>query len=186
MRKVGDRKERPITFHASGERLKEGAQWNDEIHRLPTGDAGLFPKGIYRYKSFEEANRHQEECLAQAMAKVFRERNGQCSIFDKSDWPSYRAWEENLIAHLVKQHDAASYADWQEAGADLHQENAAGCAYVLANLDGPMRSILYHIAGQIRPMTAAELEAWLRTGWLDLSRVTNVVRLRLSWAKRST
>lgn len=111
--------------------------------------------------------------------------SGQRCIFDKSGWPSYRDWEENLIAHFVKQHDAASYGEWQEAGADFHQENAAGCAYVLANLDGPMQSVLYSIARQIRPMTAAELEAWLRTGWLDLSRVMNAVKLRLSWAKRS-
>ncbi len=110
------------------------------------------------------------------MVKVFNARNGQRSIFDKSGWPSYRDWEENLIEHLVKQHGAANYDDWRKAGADLHQENAAGCAYVIANLDGPMGSALYGIARQIRPMTAAELEAWLRLGWLDLGRIYSSVK----------
>ncbi len=68
MRTVGKRKERPIAFHASAELLVEGARFNDEIHRLPTGDLTCIPKGVYFFRTHEEANRHQDECLAQAMA----------------------------------------------------------------------------------------------------------------------
>jgi hypothetical protein len=38
MRTIGHRKERPITFSASAALLAEGARFNDEIHRLPTGN----------------------------------------------------------------------------------------------------------------------------------------------------
>jgi hypothetical protein len=57
MRIVGRRTERPITFSASGLLLAEGARFNDEIHRLPTGARTGIAKGVYRFKSFAEANR---------------------------------------------------------------------------------------------------------------------------------
>lgn len=74
MRTVGQRKEHSITFSASGELLAEGARFNDEIHRLPSGNTTYIPKGLYRFKSFEEANQHQAECLAAGMAKIAMER----------------------------------------------------------------------------------------------------------------
>jgi hypothetical protein len=74
MRIIGHRKEHPITFSASAALLAEGARFNDEIHRLPTGGRTFIPKGIYRFKSFEEAGRHRLECLAEGMAKVAMER----------------------------------------------------------------------------------------------------------------
>jgi hypothetical protein len=70
MRIIGHRKERPITFSASAALLAEGARFNDEIHRLPTGNTTCIPKGLYRFKSFEEANRHQQDCLLAGMVKI--------------------------------------------------------------------------------------------------------------------
>lgn len=70
MRVVGQRRERSLAFAASGELLLEGARFNDEIHRLPTGNAGYIPKGVHRFLSHEDANRHQDECLANAMAEI--------------------------------------------------------------------------------------------------------------------
>jgi hypothetical protein len=70
MRTVGYRKERPITFSASATLLAEGARFNDELHRLPTGDTAFVPKGVYRFKTFEDANRHQANCLAEGMAGI--------------------------------------------------------------------------------------------------------------------
>jgi len=75
IRSVGRRKERQITFSASGELLAEGARFNDEIHRLPGGNQGFIPKGLYRFKSHEEANRFDIDCLAKAMARLARERS---------------------------------------------------------------------------------------------------------------
>jgi len=75
MRTVGHRTERPITFSASSQLLAEGARFNDEIHRLPTGNRTFIPKGVYRFKSHEEANRFDLDCLAKGMAKIALERS---------------------------------------------------------------------------------------------------------------
>ena len=74
MRTIGHRKERPITFSASAELLAEGARFNDEIHRLPTGNFTFIPKGIFRFKSHEEANRQQLDNLVKGMAQIALER----------------------------------------------------------------------------------------------------------------
>jgi hypothetical protein len=74
MRTVGSRKPRPITFSASAALLVEGARFNDEIHRLPTGTSSFIPKGIYRFSTHDEANRHQFACIVQGMARIAAER----------------------------------------------------------------------------------------------------------------
>lgn len=74
MRTVGHRKEKPITFSASAALLAEGARFNDEIHRLPTGNQTFIIKGVYRFKSFEEANRQDLDCLVEGMAQIVLER----------------------------------------------------------------------------------------------------------------
>lgn len=75
MRTVGHRKEPPITFSASAVLLADGARFNDEIHRLPTGNRTFIPKGVYRFKSFEDANRHDIDCVVAGMAQTALERS---------------------------------------------------------------------------------------------------------------
>lgn len=75
MRTVGSRKERPVSVVASGILLAEGARFNDEIHRLPTGNTTFVPKGVYRFMTHAEANQHQLDCLAKGMAKIAQERS---------------------------------------------------------------------------------------------------------------
>ena len=70
MRAIGHRKERPITFSASATLLLEGARFNDEIHRLPTGRSTFIPKGVFRFKSHEAANQHQQACLIDGIAEI--------------------------------------------------------------------------------------------------------------------
>lgn len=70
MRTIGKRKESPITFSASGSLLLEGARFNDEIHRLPTGNSSFIPKGVRHFKTHEAANAHQLTCLIEGMAKI--------------------------------------------------------------------------------------------------------------------
>jgi len=53
----------------------EGACFNDELQRLPTGNRSLIPKGIYHFKSHEDANRFDLECLVKGMAEMARERS---------------------------------------------------------------------------------------------------------------
>lgn len=74
MRTVGHRQEGPITFSASAEQLVAGARFNEEIHRLPTGHTTHIPKGVYRFKSLEDADRHQQDCLVDGMAKIGMDR----------------------------------------------------------------------------------------------------------------
>jgi len=74
MRTVGHRQPVPITYAASATRLAEGARFNDEIHQLPSGNDSFIPKGVYRFRTHAEANRHQEECLARGMAALARLR----------------------------------------------------------------------------------------------------------------
>jgi len=75
MRIIGYRKEHPITFSASSALLTEGAFFNDEIHLLPTGNTTFIPKGIFRFKSHEAANQHQQDCLIEAMVQIALERS---------------------------------------------------------------------------------------------------------------
>ena len=70
MRTIGRRKEHPITFLASAALLAEGARFNDELHRLPTGSQTPIPKGVTRFKTHEEANRLDSERLATQMAEI--------------------------------------------------------------------------------------------------------------------
>lgn len=68
MRIVGKRKIRSISGTASGDLLKEGALFNDEAHKLPTGNTTYFPKGVYRYKTHEEAEAHFMKHVIKGMA----------------------------------------------------------------------------------------------------------------------
>ena len=74
MRTIGSRQERPPGLFPSGDLLAEGARFNDEIHRLPTGNTTFIPKGVYRFMTHAEANQHQLDCLASGMAKIALER----------------------------------------------------------------------------------------------------------------
>lgn len=75
MRTVGHRKEQPITFSASAALLVEGARFNDETHRLPTGDTTFIPKGVYRFKTLEEADRHDLDCVVAGMVQIALRRS---------------------------------------------------------------------------------------------------------------
>lgn len=74
MRTIGHRKIPEITFAASATLLAEGARFNDDLHRLPTGDRTFVRKGIYRFKCHADANRHDLDCLTEGMAEIALER----------------------------------------------------------------------------------------------------------------
>jgi hypothetical protein len=74
VRTVGHRKSRLPQLSGSADLLVEGARFNDEIHRLPTGDRTFIRKGIYRFKTHEDANRHDLERISFGMAQIASER----------------------------------------------------------------------------------------------------------------
>lgn len=70
MKIVGRRRQPPITYRASAQLLATGARFNEEIHRLPGGQSTFIPKGVYRFATHEQANRHLENCVAQGLAQT--------------------------------------------------------------------------------------------------------------------
>jgi len=62
MKVVGTRKTRIVGGVASGDALRAGARFNDEIHRLPTGSTTHLPRGVYRFRTHEDANRFDLDC----------------------------------------------------------------------------------------------------------------------------
>lgn len=67
MRQVGSRRERPLSYRASGQLLIEGARFSEAVSHL--AQTTFIPKGIYRFHSQEDANRQQERCLVLGMAR---------------------------------------------------------------------------------------------------------------------
>lgn len=74
MKTVGHRSERAIAARPSGRLLAEGARANDLLRAFPGGGNGFVPKGVYRFRTLAEANRHWEACLAAAMVRLARNR----------------------------------------------------------------------------------------------------------------
>jgi hypothetical protein len=48
--------------------LAEGARFNEAISRL--SQTTFVPKGIYRFRSHDAANRHAEDCLVRGMGRL--------------------------------------------------------------------------------------------------------------------
>ena len=74
MKIIGKRKERKISFHADGALLREGAIFNTELQKLQS--TFRFPRGVYRYKTHEDADRHMMECVVDSMVAILKSRNG--------------------------------------------------------------------------------------------------------------
>ncbi len=76
MRFVGTRHPPQIERRANGAALADGARFSESLsHWVPST---FIPKGVYRFKSHQDANKHQQDCLARGMgllaAKRSRER----------------------------------------------------------------------------------------------------------------
>lgn len=74
MRTIGHRKPRPLSFTGSAALLAEGSHFNDELHRLPGGNRTFVRKGVYRFKTHDDANRHDLECIVAGMAQIAAKR----------------------------------------------------------------------------------------------------------------
>jgi hypothetical protein len=72
MRQVGSRRETAIAEQASGLLLAAGARFNETVSHL--SPRTFIPKGVYRFRSHEEANRHEQDCLARGMGLLAAER----------------------------------------------------------------------------------------------------------------
>lgn len=73
MKKVGKRVEHPVVVKPSGASLASNIAFSYDMTQMAGGRV-FFPKGVFRYKSHDEANAHQSACLANGMAKLAKER----------------------------------------------------------------------------------------------------------------
>lgn len=74
MKQVDKRIEPAMTVEVSGSALASNIAFSADLTQLAGGRV-FFPKGVYRYKSHDEANAHQSDCLAQGMAQLAIERH---------------------------------------------------------------------------------------------------------------
>jgi hypothetical protein len=68
MKTIGSRRQAFITERASGEALAEGARFSEALAYL--SKTTFIPKGVYRFKTHEAANKHQQDCLARGMGML--------------------------------------------------------------------------------------------------------------------
>lgn len=67
MRKVGHRRLPEVTLRPSGEQLRAASAINDSLTALLPGGQIAAPRGVYLFRTLEEANRQQEAWLAELM-----------------------------------------------------------------------------------------------------------------------
>jgi hypothetical protein len=72
MKQIGHRTAPPLQRQADAAPLIAGARFSEALAAL--GPAGIMPKGIYRFRTHEQANQHQAEGLAQGMANLAEQR----------------------------------------------------------------------------------------------------------------
>lgn len=68
MREIGKREQRPTG--AARAPTREEREWTERMARHPT----RIPKGVFRYRSHEEANRDWEEWHAEQVVELVRRR----------------------------------------------------------------------------------------------------------------
>lgn len=73
MRQVGHRKEPPLQAHASAVALVAGAEFCGSIAQL-AGGSTFVPKGVYRFRTHDEATLKNQQWLALGMARKALER----------------------------------------------------------------------------------------------------------------
>jgi len=66
--KAGSRKEKEISFHATAENFLEGCRYNDSLHALADGKPIGIPKGVYFFRTLEEADRQRMDYLVKTIA----------------------------------------------------------------------------------------------------------------------
>jgi hypothetical protein len=72
MKTIGHRSEPELLSQANGAALAAGARFSEGIAHL--AKSTFIPKGVYRFKTHEAANKHQQDCLARDMRLLAAER----------------------------------------------------------------------------------------------------------------
>ena len=83
MKVIGTRREPELSDDARGEALAAGARFSESIAAL--AKSTFIPKGVYRFKSHEAMNKHQEDCLARGMGLLAAERSRDRTNYSSGD-----------------------------------------------------------------------------------------------------
>jgi len=75
MKTVGQRREPDLSAPAAAGPREAAIRHNEAAHGLPGAGSTFIPKGVYRFKTLDEADRHRDACLARGMARLARERS---------------------------------------------------------------------------------------------------------------
>lgn len=109
--------------------------------------------------------------------------------FDKSKFHEYRDWEESLVRFFVLEAKSPNVAHWLSMAKDAESpRTVAYSALLLSNLvaSRPHYSeaakTLYTVYEALNGKSgeASEFEAWLRSDWLNVSRVANMFKAELA------
>lgn len=109
--------------------------------------------------------------------------------FDKKNFHEYRDWEESLVRFFVLEAKQPNMSHWLSMVKDAESpRTVAFSALLLSNLvaSRPHYSesakTLYTVYETLneKPGEAAEFEAWLRSDWLNVSRVANMFKAELA------
>lgn len=109
--------------------------------------------------------------------------------FDKSAFKVHRDWEESLVSFFVDEAKSPNVDRWLAMATACDDANRVGySALLLSNLvenkPGFRESAetLYGVYEQLKGVDcgAKEYEGWLRTGWLNVSRVADMLNVKLS------
>lgn len=97
--------------------------------------------------------------------------------FRRDDFAAHRDWEAALFAFFAEQANLPNAREWKRfVDDDATSVAARGCAVFLANVvaaRSPERaSALYRVTKELGGMSAASVEEWLRSGWLDVGRTS--------------
>ncbi len=103
--------------------------------------------------------------------------------FEKAHFKHHRDWEECLVNFFYREAKRPDAGDWLPLAARAEtRKNAAFCALLLSNLiqNRPgfraSSETLYNIFSSLKlDGGAEEFEAWLRSGWLNVARVANML-----------
>ena len=107
--------------------------------------------------------------------------------FEKAHFKCHRDWEERLVKFLFFEAKRPEAENWLPL-ATRHEtrKTAAYCALLLSNLIQNRPGLhgssetLYAIFNSLEPDGEAEdFEAWLRSGWLNVARVANMLQAEL-------
>jgi hypothetical protein len=68
MRLIGKRIQKGISYITDEASIKSAMSFNDGLQKLPTGNTTFIKKGVYHFKTHEEANKHWFTSVAKGIA----------------------------------------------------------------------------------------------------------------------